>query len=462
MPRITEDIENYIANSGVKEPHSQECEEVILGSIQENNTLLNEVAPILNVEDFYVKKNQIVYQAMLNVAETNSILTPVLLAEELKKLGYEGGLEYLLSVKEKANSETFEPYIKIILEKSRHRKMAQILGKGQTDSLKENASATQVFESVSNELFKLFSTISGTDFKRVDAVGMSVMEHAQALAERGTGLAGLTTGYGAINKMTSGLVNGDLILVAARPSVGKTSLAMGIARNAAILGNVPVGVFSLEMSKESLVQRMLSSEARVDSQKIRNGQMTVNEWKRISRALQTLGQADIYIDDTPLLTTMQLRSKIRKKAFELMLIGKKLGLIVVDYLQLMAGAGKQGENRQQEISTISRELKAIAKEMNCPLVALSQLNRKPEGRQDPRPVLADLRESGALEQDADVVMFIFREEQQQIMPTNVAQAEIIFAKQRNGPTGTVIMGFQKQLTRFENAFPEATGGFELA
>ncbi len=464
MARISEGINTFISNSGIVEPHNAECEGVILGSIIKNNILFNSVAPLLTPEDFYVNRNKIVYTAMLSVAASNRVLTPIILAEEVKKLGYEGSLDYLTSIKELADENTFPSYTQIILEKSRQRSISRLLAKGHLDALKGTSTSMEVFEAVSTELFRLFSGTTAQDFSKVQAVGQTVLEHAQTLAENDTGLSGLTTGYGELNRLTSGLHDEDFIIIAARPSVGKTALGMGIGRNAAILGNTAVAIFSLEMSKESLVQRMLSSEARVDSQKLRNGQMTLNEWKRVARALTTLANSDIYLDDTAMLSPMQLRAKARKLSFELMLQGKKLGLIIVDYLQLMTSSSKRRENRQNEVSEISRELKIIAKELKCPLIAMSQLNRTPEKREDPRPKLADLRDSGALEQDADVVAFIFREEQMQAMPTNIGQAEIIIAKQRMGPTGTVYMGFQKQFTRFENAFPESTvtEGFKLA
>jgi replicative DNA helicase len=462
MARISENLNDYINNSGIVEPHNAACEEVILGSILENNILFNSVAPLLNADDFYVGKNAIVYTAMLGVAASNKVLTPVILDEEIRKLGFQGGLEYLQNIKEKADSTTLESYTQIILEKSRQRKIAKILSKGNLEALKESSSSSQVFESVSNELFKLFSTTAMGEFSKVGEVGMSVLEMAQARADSGAGLSGLTTGYSELNRMLGGLHDEDFILVAARPSVGKTALGMGIARNAALLADIPVAIFSLEMSKSALVLRMLASEARVDSQKIQSGDMTPNEWKRVARALTTLSKTDIYLDDTALLSPMQLRAKARKLAFELMLKGKKLGLILVDYLQLMSSSERR-ENRQQEVSTISRELKAVNKEMKCPLMAMSQLNRSPEKREDPRPKTADLRDSGALEQDADVIAFIYREEQQQAMPTNCGQAEIIIAKQRMGPTGTVYLGFQSQFTRFENAFPqEIEKGFSLS
>ena len=463
MTRISENLDTFIDNSGVVEPHNAQCEEVILGSILKNNILLSDVAPILEADDFYVRRNNIVYTAMLGVAATNRILTPVILAEEIKNMGFDGSLDYLQQIKETATTESLENYTQIVLEKSRQRKISGVLAAGLKTASKGMVKSDDIFEKVSSELFDLFSSKANSEFARVAPVGEKVLERSQQMAELGTGLSGLTTGYIELNKTTSGLHDGNLIIIAARPSVGKSSLAMGIGRNASIHGGAAVAVFSLEMSKEELVLRMLSSEARVDSQKIQNGQMTLNEWKRVQRALITLSNTDIYLDESPSLTPMHLRAKVRRLAFKLNLEGKKLGLIIVDYLQLMTLV-KGKENRQQEVSTISRELKAIAKEMNCPLIALSQLSRAPTKRENPRPKLDDLRDSGAIEQDADVVIFIFREEQIQAMPTNVAQAELIIAKQRMGPMGvTVYMGFQEKFARFENAFPEASGGeFALA
>lgn len=463
MTRISENLDTFINNSGVVEPHDAQCEAVVLGSILNNNLLLSDVAPILESDDFYIKKNNVVYTAMLGAAASNKILTPIILADELKNMGIDGSLEYLQNIKETATSESFENYTQIILEKSRQRKMSRLLASGHAAALKGTTNSKELFEKISSELFDMFSTGSSNEFARVEPVGQTVLERSQMLAELGTGLSGLTTGYSELNKLTGGLHDENLVLLAARPSVGKSALALGIGRNAAMLGGVSVAIFSLEMSKEELVLRMLSSEARVDSQKIQNGQMTLNEWKRVQRALTTLSNIELYLDDSPSLSPMQLRAKARKLAFQLKLIGKRLGLIIVDYLQLMTLL-KGKENRQQEVSTISRELKGIAKEMKCPLMALSQLSRAPEKRENPRPKLADLRDSGALEQDADVVAFIFREEQIQATPMNVAQAEIIIAKQRMGKQNVIAyMGFQEKFARFENAFPESAGGeFALA
>jgi replicative DNA helicase len=270
------------------------------------------------------------------------------------------------------------------------------------------------------------------------------------MAGRSAMLTGLTTGFTELDAMTSGMQPSDLIIVAARPSMGKTSLCLTLAQNAAIQAQAVVAVFSLEMSKEALVMRMLSSEARVDAHRFRSGFLSRDEWARLAQALGTLAETKIFIDDTPGISVLEMRAKARRLATE----QKKLDLIIVDYLQLMSGSSKRSESRQQEVSQISRELKALAKEMKVPVIALSQLSRAPEARTDHRPQLADLRESGAIEQDADVVAFIYREEQYNRTEENEGTAEIILAKQRNGPTGSVNLAFLKEFTRFENMWKE--------
>jgi replicative DNA helicase len=266
----------------------------------------------------------------------------------------------------------------------------------------------------------------------------------------GSVLTGLTTGFSELDTMTSGLQAQDLIIVAARPSMGKTAFCLTLAQNAALQTGAVVGVFSLEMSKEALVMRMLCSEGHVDAHRFRNGFLSRDEWARMAGALGRLAETRIYIDDTPGISVLEMRAKARRLAAE----QKKLDLIIVDYLQLMAGSSRRSESRQQEVSQISRELKGLAKELNVPLVALSQLSRAPEARTDHRPQLADLRESGAIEQDADLVAFIYREEQYNRTEENAGLAELIVAKQRNGPTGTVKLAFLKEFTRFENMWRE--------
>jgi replicative DNA helicase len=452
MGRISEDVTGYINEAGQTPPHSKECEEMVLGAIMQNNALINHISPVLKPEDLHVPANAVWYKGMVDLAEQNSAISPVLVAN---KVGSPDSKDALEKIKASCTDpSTFESYLSVVVAKSLHRRMARVLQKGYLSSYNEKGTPDKVFEETTAEMFKLFSASATKGFRKVDEVGRSVLDRIEAIGSSGKGLSGLNTGFSALNEITAGLQDEDLIIIAARPSVGKTALGMGISRNATILEKAPVAIFSLEMSAEALVQRLLSSDARVDSQKIRKPmELNTNEWRRLSNSLSFLYDSDLYFDDTPMVTPMQVRAKCRRLAFELMLQGKRLRLIVVDYLQLMSSSEKR-ENRQQEVTSISRELKAIAKEMKCPVIALSQLSRQPEKRDDPRPKLTDLRESGALEQDADLVAFIYREEQHQATPMNTGQAEIIIAKQRMGPTDTVILGFQKQFTRFENTFPE--------
>jgi replicative DNA helicase len=304
-------------------------------------------------------------------------------------------------------------------------------------------------------IFALADERTRQGFTHVKPIAERVLEHVQEMAGRSAMITGLTTGFSEIDSMTSGLQPADLIVVAARPSMGKTSLCLTLAQNAAIQAQAVVGVFSLEMSTESLVMRMLCSEGHVDAHRFRSGFLSRDEWARLAGALGTLADAKIFIDDTPGISVLEMRAKARRLAAE----QKKLDLIIVDYLQLMSGSSRRVESRQQEVSQISRELKALAKELNVPLIALSQLSRAPENRTDHRPQLADLRESGAIEQDADVVAFIYREEQYNRTENNENIAEIIIAKQRNGPTGTAYLAFLKQFTKFEDLDRDAMAGY---
>ena len=316
-----------------------------------------------------------------------------------------------------------------------------------------------ILDHAEQAIFQLADERIRQGFMHVKPIAEQLLEKVQEMEGRAAVLTGLTTGFPDLDKMTSGLQNSDLIILAARPSMGKTSFALMLAENAAIQGGAVVGVFSLEMSKESLVMRMLCSQGNIDAQRFRNGFLSRLEWAQIAKSLGILADTKIFLDDTPGLTVLEMRAKARRLAAE----QKKLDLIIVDYLQLMSGSSKRVESRQQEVSQISRELKGLAKELNVPLVALSQLSRAPESRASTnhRPQLSDLRESGALEQDADVVAFIYREEvyktpeERETMPEDQKNiAELIIAKQRNGPTGTVDLRFTPSSMRFDNLYRE--------
>jgi replicative DNA helicase len=303
-------------------------------------------------------------------------------------------------------------------------------------------------------IFALADERTRQGFTHIQPIAETVLAKVQEYAKREShALTGLSTGFRDLDEKTSGLQKTDLIIIAARPSMGKTALCLTLAQNAAILEGAVVAVFSLEMSKEQLVMRMLSSEAKVDAHRFRTGYLTRDEWGRLAEAIGTLSEAKIFIDDTAGISVLEMRAKTRRLYAE----QKRLDLIVVDYMQLMSGS-KKTESRQQEVSQISRELKALAKELQVPVIALSQLSRAPEARNPPKPMMSDLRESGSIEQDADVVAFIYREDYYKPTEENAGIAELLISKQRNGPTGTVKLAFLKEFTRFENYYGEYDGG----
>jgi len=323
--------------------------------------------------------------------------------------------------------------------------------------LEEEDEASVILDHAEHAIFELADERIRQGFTHVEPIAVQLLDKIQEMEGRKVVLTGLTTGFPELDEKTSGLQRSDLIILAARPSMGKTAFALMLAQNAAIDTGAVVGIFSLEMSKEALVMRMLCAQGNIDAQRFRNGFLSRAEWAQIAKSLGMLAGTKIFLDDTPGISVLEMRAKARRLAVE----QKRLDLIVVDYLQLMSGSSKRVESRQQEVSQISRELKGLAKELNVPVLALSQLSRAPESRSDHRPQLADLRESGALEQDADLVAFIYREEQyknpeeRQAMPDDKKNvAEIILAKQRNGPTGTVELRFVPSSMRFDNLYRE--------
>ncbi len=405
---------DFISAQGL--PANIEAERSILGAILLDNLSYNQAAEHLKPEDFLLDSHRRIYSRMVDLAESSRAIDQITLAEELdRKSEFEtiGGYAYLAGLLDGVpDRPSIEHYIKIVRDKALLRGLIHAA----TAAI---ARASESFGSI------------------------------DALLQRGRRITGLETHYPDLDEMTSGLQKSDLIIIAARPSMGKTSFAMNIAENSSVEDGKTVAVFSLEMSKEALLQRMLCSVARVDSHKFRTGSLWQDDMRKIAHAVEKLTQAPIFIDDSPGITVSEMRAKARR----LLQSHGSLDLILVDYLQLMSGGGKRYENRTQEVSAISRGLKALAKELAVPVVALSQLSRAPESRGsgDHRPQLADLRESGSIEQDADVVAFIFREEvYKPDDPELDGVAELIIRKQRNGPTGTVRMAFLKSSTRFES------------
>ena len=398
---------------------------------------------------------------MITLFERGAEINPILIGEELKKensLEAVGGVSFITNLTYGLpHSTNIAHYAKVVRGKSMLRQLVKTSNKITQEALAEEDEPQIILDHAEQAIFQLADERIRQGFMHVKPIAEKLLEKVQEMEGRAAVLTGLTTGFPDLDKMTSGLQSSDLIILAARPSMGKTSFALMLAENAAIHAGAVVGVFSLEMSKESLVMRMLCSQGNIDAQRFRNGFLSRLEWAQIAKSLGVLADTKIFLDDTPGLSVLEMRAKARRLSAE----QKKLDLIIVDYLQLMSGGGKRVESRQQEVSQISRELKGLAKELNVPLVALSQLSRAPESRSDHRPQLADLRESGALEQDADVVAFIFREEQyktpeeREAMPEDRKNiAELIIAKQRNGPTGTVDLRFTPSSMRFDNLYRE--------
>lgn len=442
-------------------PNSSEAERAILGAVLLDNGLISQAIEQLRPEDFYVPSHRRIFKSMIALFERGTEINPILIGEELKKenaLESVGGVSFITNLTYGLpHSTNIAHYTKVVRGKSMLRQLVKTSNKIVQEALAEEDEPEIILDHAEQAIFELADERVRQGFVHVKPIAEQLLEKAQEMEGRAAVLTGLTTGFPDLDKITSGLQNSDLIILAARPSMGKTSFALMLAENAAILAGAVVGVFSLEMSKESLVMRMLCSQGNIDAQRFRNGFLSRLEWAQVAKSLGTLAESKIFLDDTPGLSVLEMRAKARRLAAE----QKKLDLIIVDYLQLMSGSAKRAESRQQEVSQISRELKGLAKELNVPLVALSQLSRAPESRSDHRPQLADLRESGALEQDADLVAFIFREEQykspdeRQAMPEDRKNlAELIIAKQRNGPTGTVDLRFTPSSMRFDNLYRE--------
>ena len=432
-------------------PSSEESERVILGAILLDNKVIAEAVEHLKPEDFYSPLNRRVFAAMIALFEKQRQIDPILIGEELKK---EGSLESIGGTSTITNLTFGLPhfanvaeYIKVVRDKSVVRNLIRTCNAITGEALAEEDDAENILDHAEQQIFAIAEARTRVSFSRIGPVADRVIARVKEHAEKGgsAGITGLSTGYYELDEITSGLQRTDLIIVAARPSMGKTALCLNLAQNAALNSNAVVAVFSLEMSKEQLVTRMLSSEARVNAHRFRTGHLMTKEWEKLAEAIGVLSDARLFIDDTPGISVLEMRAKCRRLAAE----QKGLDLIVVDYLQLMSGS-KRTESRQQEVSQISRELKALAKELDVPVVALSQLSRAPEARNPPKPLMSDLRESGSIEQDADVVAFIFREDYYNETDENKGLAELIISKQRNGPTGTVRLAFLKEFTRFEN------------
>lgn len=435
-------------NIGRIPPHSIEAEQSVLGAMILDKESINTAIEIIRSEDFYKEANGEVFEAILLLFNKNEPVDLITLSEELKRRGTLeniGGVTYLANLSSGvATTANTKYYCKIVEEKSLLRRLIrssnEIMGKAYEDA----EEVTSIIEKAEKDIFDITQGTHREGFAPINEVLLSSFAKIEEMAANKGGLTGLTTGFIDIDNKLSGLQKSDLVLLAARPSMGKTAFGINIATNAALRAKANVAIFSLEMSKEQLVQRMISATAHVDLQKIISGKLSEDDWLQIINSMGPLSQSSVYIDDTAGISLMEMKAKCRRLKME-----KGLDLIVIDYLQLMTMEG-HNENRQQEISAISRGLKGIAKEMDCPVIALSQLSRAPELRADHRPILSDLRESGAIEQDADVVMFLYRDEYYHEESELKNIGEVIVAKHRNGPTGTVELVWKGEFTKFLN------------
>jgi replicative DNA helicase len=419
-----------------------------LGAVLVDNAAFNAAAELLVREDFYGESHRRVFDAMVALAERSLPIDLVTLKNELSRsqaLESAGGPAYLASLLDGLPRITnVEDWCRIVKEKAVLRHLIHAGQRIVHSCFEGDQEVQELLDRAEKSIFDIAEHRIRQGFVGIREIVKESFRTIDQLSQSQDLVTGVPTGFVDLDERTSGLQKGDLIIVAARPAMGKTSLCLNVAQHAALKAGETVGVFSLEMSKEQLVLRMLCSDARVDAHRLRTGKLSEKDWTRLAKAYADLSQARIFIDDSATLTPLEIRAKCRRLKAE-----HGLGLIIIDYLQLLQGPGRI-ENRQQEIAAISRSLKGLAKEISVPVIALSQLSRAPEARTEKRPQLSDLRESGAIEQDADIVMFIYREEEYKPTEENRGIAEIIIGKQRNGPTGTVRLVFIKEFTRFEN------------
>jgi replicative DNA helicase len=438
-------------------PYTEEAEQAVLGAMLLDQDAILRAGEHVDDTMFYREGHRRIFRAMLSVSERGEVVDPLTLSDELSRRGEleaSGGKEYIAFLIDAVpTAANVEYHAKIVREKALLRRLIEISTGIVTEAFEGRRMASELLDDAEAKIFQIGEQQNSGAFTRIKELLWPAMERIEAQSKAGNAVTGVATGFRDLDEMTSGFQPADLVIVAARPSMGKTAFTLNIAQHAAITDQKSVAFFSLEMSKDSLVQRMLTSEARIDAQTLRKGRLRDDDYPRLARAAGILSHAPVFIDDTPGISVLEMRSKARRLKSD-----HGLDLIIVDYLQLMTGPS--AENRQQEVSQISRGLKALAKELLVPVVALSQLSRAVDqraGAERGRPVLSDLRESGAIEQDADLIMFLFREEvyaerENGVLkdPAVEGKAEVIIGKQRNGPIGTVPLFFHKQYTRFES------------
>ena len=431
-------------------PHDTEAEQAVIGSMLTDKEAIVTAIEILKEEDFYREDNKTIYGAMLNLynrAEPVDIITLKAELSSLGKLEAVGGLEYLAELPDKVPTTTnVDKYIKIVAEKSTLRTLLKTANEIISLGYDETQDVDDIMEQAEKKIFNTIQSRNQKSYSTIKDILVDTFTELEQLYNQKQHITGVPTGFSDLDYRTAGLHNSDLILVAARPAMGKSAFALNIASYAATRANVPVAIFSLEMSKEQMVNRILCSEAMVDSNKVRTGKIEDEDWQKLAEASGILSESKIFIDDTPGISITEIRAKCRKLKLE-----QDIGLVVIDYLQLVQGTGRKiVGSREQEIAEISRSLKILAKEINVPVIALSQLSRAPEQRPDHRPMLADLRESGSIEQDADIVTFLYRDDYYNEDSEKKNIAEVIIAKHRSGSTGTIELMWFGNYTKFAN------------
>ncbi|WP_282138444.1 replicative DNA helicase [Rossellomorea aquimaris] len=430
-------------------PQNIEAEQAVLGAIFLEPSALTTTSEILIPEDFYRHSHQKIYNVMLNLGDGGKAVDLITVTEELaaaKELEDIGGVAYLselaASVPTAAN---IEYYAKIVEEKSLLRRLIRTATDIASDGYAREDEVDSLLSEAEKNIMEVAQRKNAGAFHNIKDVLVRTYDNIETLTNRKGDVTGISTGFADLDHMTAGFQRNDLIIVGARPSMGKTAFALNIAQNVAVKAKENVAIFSLEMGAEQLVMRMLCAEGNINAQNLRTGDLTDEDWRKLTMAMGSLSNAGIYIDDTPGIKVGEIRSKCRRLAQE-----HGLGMILIDYLQLIQGSGRSGENRQQEVSEISRSLKGLARELEVPVIALSQLSRGVEQRQDKRPMMSDIRESGSIEQDADIVAFLYREDYYDKEAENKNIIEIIIAKQRNGPVGNVSLAFVKEYNKFVN------------
>ena len=460
MSAIFSGSEDYVSSSDKQvaqlriPPHSQEAESSVLGGLLLDNNSWDKVGDLLVEADFYRYEHRLVFASITSLVNTNRPADVITVFEQMQSQGKAeevGGLAYLNSLAQYVpSSANIRRYAEIVRERSILRKLVSVSDEIATSALNTNGRpVTNILDEAEQKIFSIGEEGSRMrqGFQSMDKLVVQLLDRVEEMSQNPNDITGVPTGFFDLDRMTSGMQAGDLIVLAARPSMGKTALAINIAEHVALQEDLPVAVFSMEMGASQLAIRIVGSIGRIDQGRLRTGKLIDDEWPRLSDAIERLKTVSLSIDETPGLTTSELRASARRLARSC----GKLGLVVVDYLQLMSGSGGgDGENRATELGEISRGLKMLAKELQCPVIALSQLNRGVEQRTDKRPMMSDLRESGAIEQDADVIMFIYRDDYYNKDSKDPGVAEIIIAKQRNGPTGMVKLTFLKPITKFES------------